>query len=264
MDRRIWNLSKMLTVFENSTGKPPEEFRLPSIENSQTSKTREQIAEAFRSTWPESTFYNFCNGNFMALSHGDESSVHPRSIVVVDNVFCIFIGNLENICDLRRHYGLCRLTTEAMLVIEVYKVLRDRAPYPADQVIKDLVGKFALILFDANSGTLFAARDKDGSVQFHWGTTADESLVCSEDPRIVSEACGTGRSCAFPPGCIFTNGSGLASFDHPLNKVRAVAHEDDDGHICAIIFKVDHYTRIPSIPRTGSSANWADASMKQC
>ncbi|KAF5207438.1 Aluminum induced protein [Thalictrum thalictroides] len=182
------------------------------------------------------------------------------SIVVMDDVFCMFIGNLENICDLRRHYGLCRLTTEAMLVIEVYKVLRDRAPYPSDQVIKDFAGKFAFILFDAKYRTLFAARDRDGSVNFQWGVSADGSLVCSDDPNIISEACG--RSCAvFPPGCIFKNGNGLTSFDHPFNKVRAVAHEDNDGHISAIVFKVDLYTRIPSIPRTGSSANWADTAM---
>ena len=60
--------------------------------------------------------------------------------------------------DLRRHYGLQRQATEAIVVAEAYKVLRDRAPYPTDQVIKDLHGDFAFVLFDAASGTLFAAR----------------------------------------------------------------------------------------------------------
>lgn len=45
-----------------------------------------------------------------------------------------------------------------MVIVEAYKVLRDRAPYPSDQIIKDLEGKFAFILFDAISGTLFIAR----------------------------------------------------------------------------------------------------------
>lgn len=57
------------------------------------------------------------------------------------------------------------------------------------------------------------------------------------------------------------NGSGLMSFDHPLHKVRAIAREDDDGNISAIIFQVDLLTRLPSIPRTGSAANWADAAV---
>lgn len=76
----------------------------------------------------------------------------------MEDVFCIFIGTLENTSELRRHYGLSRLATEAMVVIEAYKVLRDRAPYPPDQVIKDLHGKFAFILFDVRNSTLFIAR----------------------------------------------------------------------------------------------------------
>lgn len=57
------------------------------------------------------------------------------------------------------------------------------------------------------------------------------------------------------------NGSGLMSFDHPLHKVRAIAREDDDGSISAIIFQVDLLTRLPSIPRIGSAANWAGAAV---
>lgn len=45
-----------------------------------------------------------------------------------------------------------------MVIVEAYKVLRGRAPYPSDQVIKDLEGKFAFILFDARSGTIIIAR----------------------------------------------------------------------------------------------------------
>lgn len=81
-----------------------------------------------------------------------------RSIVVLDDIFCVFVGALENIADLRHHYGLPRQATEAMIVIEAYKVLRDRAPYPPDQVVKHLDGKFAFIIFDARTHTLFIAR----------------------------------------------------------------------------------------------------------
>ncbi|OVA00581.1 DnaJ domain [Macleaya cordata] len=259
---------KMLAVFERSIGKPPEELSIPSIRSQNVKtlkkkkKNREEIVEVFLSLRPDSTSYNLSHGNFMALSHEDENPLHPRSIVVMDDVFCIFVGNVENICDLRRHYGLSRHTTDAMLVIEVYKVLRDRAPYPSDQVIRDLVGKFAFILFDAKFSTLFAARDRDGGVQFKWGVAGDGSLVCSDHPEIISEACG--KSCAaFPPGCIFMSGHGLVSFVHPMYKVRAIIREDDDdddeGHNCTVMFQVDLYTRLHSIPRTGSAANWADA-----
>ena len=60
-------------------------------------------------------------------------------------------------------------------------------------------------------------------------------------------------------GCIFrNNGSELISFDYPLNKVRAIPGQDDDGNICGVTFQVDLYTRLHSIPRTGSASNWAD------
>lgn len=76
----------------------------------------------------------------------------------MDDVFCIFSGALDNTFDLRKHYGLSRQATEAMIMVEAYKVLRDRAPYPPDQVIKELEGKFAFILFDSKASTLFLAR----------------------------------------------------------------------------------------------------------
>ncbi|KAI4296722.1 hypothetical protein L6164_036656 [Bauhinia variegata] len=249
----------MLGLFGKATGKPPQELRLPSV-GLENSKSPDEIVEIFRSKWPNSTVYNLPHGNFMALSHEEESPNHPRSIVVMDDIFCIFVGILANMADLRHHYGLQRQATEAMIMVEAYKVLRDRAPYPPDQVVKDLEGKFAFIIFDAKTGTLFAARDREGSVEFQWGMASDGSLICSDDPTIIRDGCG--KACApFPPGCIFINGIGLTSFDHPLHKVRAMAHEDDRGNVTAVFFQVDLYTRIPSIPRTGSASNWADAAV---
>ncbi|KAJ1381902.1 Nucleophile aminohydrolase, N-terminal [Sesbania bispinosa] len=249
----------MLAVFAKAIGKPPEELRLPAMA-SNDSKTPEEIVNKFQSLWPDSAVYNLPHGNFMALSHEAESPIHPRSIVVLDDIFCIFVGTLANIADLRHHYGLPRQATEAMIVVEAYKTLRDRAPYPPDQVFKHLDGKFAFIIFDARTNTLFVARDREGSMEFQWGMARDGSLVCSDDPKIITEGCG--KACAhFPPGCIFMNGSGLTSFDHPLHKVRAVAHEDDNGNILSVYFQVDLYTKIPSIPRTGSADNWADAAL---
>ncbi|KAF3949847.1 hypothetical protein ACB098_05G084900 [Castanea mollissima] len=246
----------MLAVFEKAIGNPPEELKLPSM-GLETMKSRQDIVEIVRSLWPDSTVYSLANGNSMASSHENESPSQPRSIVLTDDIFCIITGALENKTELRRHYGLSRQATDAMVIVEAYKVLRDRAPYPSDQVIKDLEGKFAFILFDARSGKLFIARDREGCIELHWGITGDGSLVCCNDLNIIREACG--KSCApFPPGCIFMNGSGLTSFDHPLYKVRAIAREDDNGIICGVMFQVDLYTRLPSIPRTGSAANWAD------
>ena len=74
-----------------------------------------------------------------------------------DGIYCLFSGSLNNLCTLNRQYGLTKGTNEAMFVIEAYKTLRDRGPYPADQVVKDLDGSFAFVIYDSTAGSVFAA-----------------------------------------------------------------------------------------------------------
>nr|GEU95634.1 stem-specific protein TSJT1 [Tanacetum cinerariifolium] len=220
----------MLAVFGSTISNPPQELSLP-FKGSGSLRTSEEVAGFFESGRVDSTWYKFPNGDFMALSHKDEYATCPS-------------------------YGLSKQANEAMVVVEAYKVLRDRAPYPADQVIKELDGKFSFVLFDAKATKLFIARDRDGSAQLHWGVAADGCLACSDDPEIVKYGCGN-RYTPFPPGCLFKSEEGLISFDHPLNKVRGVMREDDEGYSTAVIFQVDLFTRLYSIPRTGSDANWS-------
>lgn len=76
----------------------------------------------------------------------------------LDEVYCMFVGSLSNLSSLTTQYGLCtKLANEAVLVIEAYRTLRDRGPYPADQVLKDLNGSFAFVVYDNKAGTVFAA-----------------------------------------------------------------------------------------------------------
>jgi asparagine synthetase B (glutamine-hydrolysing) len=75
----------------------------------------------------------------------------------VDGIYCVFLGSLNNLCHLIKQYGLSKGTDEAMFVIEAYRTLRDRGPYPADQVLKDLDGSFGFIVYDNNAKTVFAA-----------------------------------------------------------------------------------------------------------
>ena len=74
-----------------------------------------------------------------------------------DEIFCLFEGALDNLGSLRQQYGLAKSANEVVLVIEAYKALRDRAPYPANHVVGHLVGNFAFIVFDKSTSTLFVA-----------------------------------------------------------------------------------------------------------
>ena len=79
----------------------------------------------------------------------------PRAFRVVDDIFCIFEGFLDNVAMLRQRYGLNKTANEVAIVIEVYRTLRDRGPYPVDKVIRDLFGKFSVVLYDSTSQALF-------------------------------------------------------------------------------------------------------------
>lgn len=80
-----------------------------------------------------------------------------RLFAVVDDIFCLFQGHIENVANLKQQYGLNKTANEVIIVIEAYRTLRDRGPYPAAQVVRDFQGKFTFILFDSGSKTTFFA-----------------------------------------------------------------------------------------------------------
>lgn len=80
-----------------------------------------------------------------------------RLFAVVDDIFCLFEGHIQNVAHLKQQYGLNKTANEVIIVIEAYRTLRDRGPYPADQVVRDIQGKFAFVLFDSSSNNAFVA-----------------------------------------------------------------------------------------------------------
>ncbi|BBH01822.1 Aluminium induced protein with YGL and LRDR motifs [Prunus dulcis] len=62
-------------------------------------------------------------------------------------------------------------------------------PYPADQVVKDLDGSFAFVVYDSKGGNVFAALGSDGGVQLYWGIAADGSVVISDELEVIKEGC---------------------------------------------------------------------------
>ncbi|THG24009.1 hypothetical protein TEA_012981 [Camellia sinensis var. sinensis] len=174
-----------------------------------------------------------------------------------DDIYCIFLGSLNNLCSLIRQYGLSKGTDEALFVIEAYRTLRDRGPYPPDQVVKDLEGSFAFVVYDSKTGTVFTALGSDGGVKLYWGIAADGSVVISDDLEVIKAGCAKSFA-PFPKGCMFHSGGGLMSFEHPMNKMKAMKRIDSEGVVCGASFKVDVFTRVNSIPRTGSEANWSE------
>lgn len=92
---------------------------------------------------------------FMRIYYLCFFSYVARLFAVVDDIFCLFQGHLENVANLKQQYGLNKTANEVIIVIEAYRTLRDRGPYPASQVVRDFQGKFAFILFDSGSKNAF-------------------------------------------------------------------------------------------------------------
>ncbi|GLJ49206.1 hypothetical protein SUGI_1038810 [Cryptomeria japonica] len=247
----------MLAVFKASVAEGPAELVSPHRQ-ADVRKNGIDLINSFLSANSGAVCVNFGDVGAMAYIPKHQSLLVPRAFVAMDDIFCLFEGTLDNIMALRQQYGLNKSANEVTIVIEAYRTLRDRGPYPADQVVRDLSGKFAFLLFDFKSQTLFTAADADGSVPFFWGTAADGCLVLSDEVRSVKDGCGKSFA-PFPRGCFFSTSGGLQSFEHPRNKLMPLPHVDSEGHMCGANFKVDELSKKGSpIPRVGSEANWAN------
>eukprot|EP00928_Gymnodinium_smaydae_P016611 TRINITY_DN16259_c0_g1_i3.p1 TRINITY_DN16259_c0_g1~~TRINITY_DN16259_c0_g1_i3.p1 ORF type:complete len:250 (+),score=10.64 TRINITY_DN16259_c0_g1_i3:80-829(+) len=248
----------MLAVLKSSVAQGPEELTSPHVEVDQR-KNGIDLVQSFVSANSGTVCINLGDVGAMAYTHSHQPLFTPRSFGVVDDIFCIFEDTMDNIAMLRQRYGLNKTANEVAIVIEAYRTLRDRGPYPTDQVVRDLSGKFDFVLYDSTSQALFTAVDADGSVPFFWGTAADGCLVLSDEPNVLKEGCGKSFA-PFPRGCFFSTSGGLQSFEHPLHKLMPMPRVDSKGQMCGANFKVDVFAkRQTSMPRVGSEANWANA-----
>jgi len=155
-----------------------------------------------------------------------------RSFAAKDEIFCLFEGVLDNLGRLSQQYGLSKGTNEVVLVIEAYKTLRDRAPYPASFMLSQLTGSYAFVLFDKSTNSLLVAsvcylllgmvilvqdntisyflvlgnlfvlsisQDPEGKVPLFWGITADGCVAFSDDIDMLKGSCGKSLA-PFPQG----------------------------------------------------------------
>ncbi|KAG8483203.1 hypothetical protein CXB51_022208 [Gossypium anomalum] len=146
-------------------------------------------------------------------------------------------GALDNLGSLKQQYGLAKSANEVILVIEAYKALRDRAPYPPNHVVGHLIGSFAFIVFDKSTSTLFVASDQFGKAPLYWGITADGYVAFADNAELLKGACGKSLA-SFPQGCFYSTAvGGLRSYENPKNKITAVPAGEEE--IWGAKFKVE-------------------------
>lgn len=248
----------MLAVFNKSVAKSPDGLTVADQSQAVSALKDGFLANHFGSVHPGSVTINLGSSGVMAYSREKQNPLLPRLFAVVDEIFCMFQGHIENVAVLKQQYGLNKTANEGIIVIEAYRTLRDRGPYPPDQVVRDIQGKFAFIIFDSSSKATFIASDADGSVPFFWGTDAENHLVLADDVETVKKGCGKSFA-PFPKGCFFSSTGGLKSYEHPLNELKAMPRVDSSGQVCGATFSVDVEAKKEStgMKKVGSAANWS-------
>ncbi|MCO5591801.1 hypothetical protein L7F22_045793 [Adiantum nelumboides] len=227
-------VGNMLAIFNDAIVHGPEAILSPGSAKCSASK----LAANFNEKHKDMVFLQFEGNSSMAYTHQKQALLTPRSFAALDDIFCVFEGALENLPALRQQYGMSKSVNEALLVIEAYKALRDRAPYPPSQVVGDLSGHFAFILFDNHTKKVFIAKDMFGRVPMFWGTTSDGFVAFADDEDLIRQACRNSTA-IFPQGCYFSSDDGLRSYEHPWQEVTAVPQVDSQGQTYGSTFKVD-------------------------
>ncbi|KAJ4825760.1 hypothetical protein Tsubulata_029389 [Turnera subulata] len=227
----------MLGVFSSGIVSPPDELVAAGSRTPSPKMTADSLVKRFIGTNSDAVSLQVGDDAQLAFTHHSQSLLRPRSFAVKDEIFCLFEGALDNLGSLRQQYGLGKSTNEVILVIEAYKALRDRAPYPANHVVGHLSGSFAFIVFDKSTSTLFVASDQFGKVPLYWGITADGYVAFADDADLLKGACGKSLA-SFPQGCFYSTAVGeLRSFENPKNKITAVPAKEEE--IWGATFKVE-------------------------
>ncbi|XP_039114089.1 stem-specific protein TSJT1-like [Dioscorea cayenensis subsp. rotundata] len=244
----------MLAVLDQTVAKSPEGLRVAGDDGGSGVAA---LLEKFVTDYDGTVVVELESSCSLAYTVKKESPLLTRLFAVLDNIFCLFEGEFENVGLLKQQYGLNKTANEVVIVIEAYRTLRDRGAYPADQVVRDFHGKFAFVLYDNTNKSTFIAADPDGGIPFFWGCDPEGHLILSDNVDFLRLGCGKSFA-PFPKGCFFSTKGGLQSYEHPLNELKPVPRVDSKGEVLGVTYKVDAQTKKgSSMPRVGSAADWS-------
>ncbi|XP_031496045.1 stem-specific protein TSJT1-like [Nymphaea colorata] len=218
----------MLGVFSSSIVTAPDELAAAGSRTPSPKTTASLLVDRFLKNSVDAVSLRLGTETILAYSHHNQDPLRPRVFASKDEIFCLFEGALDNLPSLRQQYGLAKNVNEALLLIEAYKALRDRAPYPASHVVGHLSGDFAFIVYDHATSTVFVATDQKGKIPLYWGITADGFLAFADDSDLLRGSCGKSIA-TFPEGCFFSTRWGdLKSYEHPKNKVTCIPATEEE------------------------------------
>ncbi|XP_020113767.1 stem-specific protein TSJT1 [Ananas comosus] len=233
----------MLGVFSGEVVEVPAELTAAGSRTPSPKTRASTLVDRFLASSGPAVSVQIASLGHLAYSNKNQSLFRPRRFAAKEEIFCVFEGMLDNLGSLWQQYGLsskggaAAAADEAVLVIEAYKALRDRAPYPPSFMLAHLSGDFAFVLFDRSTSSLLVASDPNGKIPLFWGITADGCVAFSDDVDLLKGSCGKSLA-QFPQGCFYSNShGGLRSFENPKHRVTAIPADEEE--ICGATFKVE-------------------------
>lgn len=92
------------------------------------------------------------------------------------------------------------------------------------EMFQTLDAEFALILYDAERGSLVAARDPIGIRPLYYGKTADGAMAFASEPQNLLDLCDT--ILPFPPGCYWADGH-FTRYADPAHADQFIMRDED-------------------------------------
>ncbi|KAG4997235.1 hypothetical protein JHK84_028261 [Glycine max] len=74
-----------------------------------------------------------------------------------------------------------------MFITKAYRTLRDRGPYPADQVLKELEGSFGFVIYDNKDGTIFVASSQNAFTRSRGGLPIGDGISLKSSVHPVAD-----------------------------------------------------------------------------
>ncbi|PIN22192.1 hypothetical protein CDL12_05094 [Handroanthus impetiginosus] len=218
----------MLGVFSSSIVSPPDELVAAGSRTPSPKVTAAKLVARFLEANSSAVSVQIGDDVQLAYTHYNQSALRPRSFAVIllykTNKLPRELLNPSDFVVIPERFR--RLLHE--LVIEAYKALRDRAPYPPSHMVGHLEGNFAFIVFDKVTSTLFVATDQYAKVPLYWGITADGYVAFADDADLLKGACGKSLA-SFPQGCFYSTAVGeIRSYENPKNKITAVPAKEEE------------------------------------
>ncbi|KAL0398646.1 UNVERIFIED_CONTAM: hypothetical protein Sradi_2207900 [Sesamum radiatum] len=114
--------SEYLFIYSsNGVGGSTKELHSPASKDVGKDRVQRRLKDCLASDPNNGFSLDLVNKVIMAYVPPRPSGMpHQRLFCSVDDVHCMFLGNLNNLCNLNKQYGLSKGGNEAMFVIEAY------------------------------------------------------------------------------------------------------------------------------------------------